>query len=100
MASKKFKVFFNKGVNGSQLSYNKVEALTKTQAETTAATSRTKYGKEPIQITGPIEECEVVEIEAENAEAAACAVVHLLGASQSPEVQVAETSAVETKNGA
>ncbi len=72
------------------------EILTKTQAEA----AHLKYGKEPVKVTGPLEEAQILEIECENAEAAACAAVHLFGATQAEgEMHVVETSAVEKKKG-
>lgn len=98
MASKKYKVIFNRSVAGTQLPPVKTEVLTKSQAEVVAGTpvltARAKYGKEPIQITGPLESAEIVEIEAENEEAAACAAVHLLGANEAE----GEVICVETAN--
>jgi hypothetical protein len=97
MASKTFKVFFNKCISGQNaVPGGTTEMLTKAQAEA----AHLKYGKEPVKVTGPLEEAQVLEITCENAEAAACAAVHLFGATQAEgEMTVIETANVEKKKG-
>jgi hypothetical protein len=97
MASEKFTVLFNKCISGQNaVPGGTTEVLTKAQAEA----AHLKYGKEPIKVTGPLEEAQILVIEAENAEAAATAAVHLFGATQAEgEMTVIKSTNVEKKKG-
>jgi hypothetical protein len=100
MASKVFKVIFNRQVEGNQLggggTKNVVLSLTKAEAEA----QHFKYGKEPVKVYGPLEGGKIAEIECETAEGAAAAAVHLLGANaQEGELVVVETANYEKKAG-
>jgi hypothetical protein len=97
MASKKYKVLFNKCISGQNaVPGGTTTILTKAQAEE----AHLKYGKEPIKVTGPLEEAQILEIECENAEAAAAVAVHVYGATQAEgEMTVIETASVEKKKG-
>ncbi len=92
---KAFTVFYNKHTIPGQIQDGQVEVLSKTNAE-----KRAKLGKEPILVTGPLATYNAIEIDAENAEAAAAAAVHLYGANATEgELRVCETSVLESKPG-
>ena len=97
MASKTFKVYFNREICGPQpFPGGTTEVLTKAAAEA----AHFKYGKEPVKVISPLEQCEFIEVTCENAEAAACFAVHILGACQQEgEMSVVEAASVEKKKG-
>lgn len=95
MASKAFTVFFNENNLIGQVGEGTNTVLTKAQAE-----ERTKLGKEPVVVIGPLKTYNAAEITAENAEAACAAAVHVLGADAAEgSLRVCETSVLESKSG-
>lgn len=94
-----YKVFFNRQVAGSFLPGGTSEPVSKAATESGPKSHR-KYGTEGIKMTAPIYAVEAAEITAENAEAAACAAVHILGANEGEgELWVATAANVESKSG-
>lgn len=91
-----YKCFYNRQVAGSFLPGGISEPISKSETEK----KHRKFGTEGVKFTAPVYSLEAVEITAENAEAAAAAAVHILGANEGEgELWVATNANVESKSG-